>query len=102
WVDRDDDTVRFNTVHGHLKTRNLARDPRLSLLVVDPSNPFQRTLVVRGRAELVDEGADEHINRLARKYTGQDYQWRQPGQRRVTVRIHADHVSGGMRRTWRS
>lgn len=93
WVDRDDGNVRFNTARGRVKTRNLERDPRVSIAVVDPANPFERTLAVRGRAELVDEGADEHIDRLARKYTGLDrYPWRRPGERRVTVRVIADRI----------
>lgn len=95
WVDRDDGTLLFNTARGRLKARNLERDPRVSVALFDPASPFQKTLVVRGRAELVDDGADDHIDRLTRKYTGQDqYPWRRPGERRVTVRVHADKISG--------
>jgi PPOX class probable F420-dependent enzyme len=95
WVDREDGQLQFNTARGRIKARNLERDPRVSVAVVDPANPFEKTLVVRGRAELVDEGADEHIDRLARKYTGQErYPWRQPGERRVTVRVVPEKVSG--------
>jgi PPOX class probable F420-dependent enzyme len=95
WIDREDGTLQFNTAHGRLKTRNIERDPRVSVTVFDPANPFQKTLVVRGRAELIDEGADDHIDRLAKKYTGQDrYPWRQPDERRVTVRVIAEKISG--------
>lgn len=94
WVDHDGEHLTFNTSRGRLKTRNLERDPRLSVAVIDPTNPFERTLIVRGRAELVDEGADEHIDRLAKKYIGQDrYPWRQPDERRVTVRVHQQRVT---------
>jgi PPOX class probable F420-dependent enzyme len=94
WVDHDGEHLLFNTVRGHLKSRNLARDPRVSVAVFDPARPFQRTLVVRGRAELADDGADEHIDRLARKYTGQErYPWRRPGQRRVIVTVVAERIT---------
>jgi PPOX class probable F420-dependent enzyme len=99
WVDHDGSHLTFNTAHGRLKTRNLQRDPRVTVIVFDPANAFEKTLVVRGRAELVDEGADDHIDRLARKYTGQDrYPWRRPDERRVTVRVVAEKITGGMPR----
>jgi len=95
WVDRDGDVVQFNTARGRLKTRNLERDPRVSLVVFDPANAFQRTLAVRGRAEFVDEGADAHIDRLAKKYMGVDsYPFRRAGERRVTIRVIPDRITG--------
>jgi len=96
WVDHDGEHVTFNTARGRLKARNLERDPRLSVAFIDPDNPYGGALTVRGRGELVDAGADQHIDRLAKKYLGQEqYPWRQPGDRRVTVRVHADKVSIG-------
>ncbi len=87
WVDVDDHGVSFNTAHGRVKPLNLARDPRVSLLVVDPDDPY-RWLRVSGSGTLVDDGADEQIDRLSKKYTGRDvYASRQPGERRVSVRI---------------
>jgi PPOX class probable F420-dependent enzyme len=95
WVDHDGRHLVFNTGLGRLKTRNVEREPRVSVIVFDPANPFERTIVVRGRAELVEEGADEHIDRLAKKYLGLDrYPWRRPGEQRVTVRVIAEKVSG--------
>jgi PPOX class probable F420-dependent enzyme len=87
WVDVDDEGVSVNTAYGRVKPRNLARDPRLSLVVVDPNDAY-RWVKLSGTGRLVDEGADEQIDRLSRKYTGRDvYASRQPGERRVTVRI---------------
>lgn len=88
WVDVDGDGgVSFNTAYGRAKPRHLAADSRLSLTVVDPADPY-RWLSLEGRAELLDEGADAQIDRLARKYIGADtYPWRRPDERRVTVRI---------------
>ena len=87
WVDVDDDGVSFNTAHGRAKPRYIADDARVSLTVVDPADPY-RWISVDGTAELVDEGADDQIDRLAKKYIGKDsYPFRAPGEQRVTVRI---------------
>jgi len=95
WVDHDGRHLLFNTAYGRLKTRNMEREPRVSVIVFDPANPFDRTLTVRGRVEFIDEGADDHIDRLARKYRGVDrYPWRRPDEQRVTVRVIAEKISG--------
>ena len=87
WVDVDDEGVSINTAYGRVKPRNLEHDPRLSLVVVDPNDAY-RWFKVLGKGRLVDEGADEQIDRLSKKYTGRDvYASRQPGEQRVTVRI---------------
>ena len=92
WVDVDDEGVSVNTAYGRVKPRNLARDPRLSLVVVDPGDPY-RWVKVTGKGLLVDQGADEQIDRLSKKYTGRDvYASRQPGEQRVTVRITPDRI----------
>ena len=92
WIDVDDDGVSFNTAHGRAKPRYIANDSRVSLAVVDPQDPY-RWLSVSGTATLLDEGADDQIDRLAKKYIGADsYPFRQPGERRVTVRIAVEKV----------
>lgn len=92
WVDYDGTYVIFNTAKGRVKERNLRRDRRVALTISDPSNPY-RYIQVRGRAELSEEGADEHIDRLAKKYLGMDkYPSRQPGEVRVIVRITPEAV----------
>jgi PPOX class probable F420-dependent enzyme len=92
WVDREDGLVSFNTARGRAKERHIAHDPRVSLTVVDPQDPY-RWVAVTGKAELVDEGADEQIDKLAKKYLDEDeYPWRDPAQRRVKVRIQPDKV----------
>ena len=85
WIESEDGGVSFNTARGRAKERHLAKDPRISLLVVDPQNAY-KWVAITGRAELVDEGADDQIDRLAKKYMGEDkYPWRQPDERRVTA-----------------
>ena len=92
WVDVDDAGVSVNTAYGRVKPRNLARDPRISLVVVDPGDAY-RWFKVAGTAALVDDGADAQIDRLSKKYTGRDvYASRQPGEQRVSVRITPDRI----------
>lgn len=94
WVDADDDGVLFNTAYGRAKPTYIAGDARVSLVVVDPGDPY-RWLSVSGTATLIDEGADGHIDRLAKKYIDADsYPFRQPGEQRVTVRITVEKVDG--------
>ena len=91
WIDWDGERVLFNTAAGRVKPRNLERDPRVSVLVIDREDGY-RWLAVRGAAELTSAGADEHIDKLACKYTGEG--WRpKAGERRLLVRVRLEHVS---------
>jgi PPOX class probable F420-dependent enzyme len=92
WVDVDDDGVSFNTAVGRAKERHLRRNPKLSLIVVDPQNAY-RWVSISGTADLTTEGADPQIDRLAKKYLGKDeYPWRNPDEQRISVRIHPERV----------
>jgi PPOX class probable F420-dependent enzyme len=92
WVDTNTGEVSFNTATGRAKEKHLRRDPRVSLLVVDPENTY-KWVAVSGTAELTTDGADGQIDRLAKKYLGQDeYPWRNPEEERITVRITPQHV----------
>jgi PPOX class probable F420-dependent enzyme len=92
WVDVDDQGVSFNTAWPRAKPRYLSADPRVSLTVVDPGDPY-RWIAISGTAELVDEGANDQIDRLAKKYVGRDtYPWHKPDERRVTVRISPTRI----------
>jgi PPOX class probable F420-dependent enzyme len=95
WVDFDGTHVRFNTARGRVKDRNLQRNPRVALAVQDPDNPY-RYVQIRGRVvEMTEQGADAHIDALAKKYIGQDrYPWRRPGEVRLTVKILPERVHG--------
>lgn len=94
WVDYDGRFIRFNTAEGRQKDKNLQRDGRVALSIMDPDNPY-RYLEVRGHvAERTRDGADQHIDALAKKYLGQDkYPWRRPGEVRVTYKVQPDHTS---------
>ena len=92
WVDTNTGEVSFNTATGRAKEKHLRRDPRVSLLVVDAENTY-KWVAVSGMAELTTDGADGQIDRLAKKYLGQDeYPWRNPEEERITVRITPEHV----------
>ena len=94
WVDTDGDAVRFNTARHRVKAKHVLRDPRVSLTVIDPQDQY-RWVGITGTAELIDEGADAHIDSLAKKYLGADsYPFRNAEEQRVTVRILIDKVDG--------
>ena len=93
WVDVDDDLPSFNTALGRAKPNHLEHDDRVALTVVDP-NDMYRWLAIDGRATLTTEGADEQIDKLSEKYTGNPvYQGRVPGQQRVKVRIAPERIT---------
>ena len=92
WIDEVDGEVWFNTAVGRAKERNLRDDPRVSVLVLDPANQY-RWVAVNGTASFREEDADEHIDKLAKKYLGQDrYPWHDPDQQRIIVRIRAARI----------
>lgn len=95
WVDFDGRHVRFNTARGRIKDKNLQKNPRVALAIMDPDNPY-RYVQIRGRVvEMTEEGADAHIDALAKKYIGQDrYPWKKPGEVRVIVKIAPESVQG--------
>ena len=94
WVDYDGKFVRFNSAKDRVKDKNVRRDPRVSISLQDPANPY-RYLEVRGRVvEITEKGADDHINKLSQKYLGKPvYPFRQPGEVRVTYKIEPQSVS---------
>jgi PPOX class probable F420-dependent enzyme len=94
WVDYDGKYVRVNSAKGRVKDKNMRRDPRVSISLQDPANPY-RHLEIRGRVvEITEKGADDHINKLSKKYLGNPvYPGRQPGEVRVTYKIEPEKAS---------
>jgi PPOX class probable F420-dependent enzyme len=95
WCDFDGTHILFNTARGRVKHRKLQENPRVALSVQDPDNAY-RYVQVQGRvAEMTEQGADAHIDALAKKYLGKDrYPFRQPGEVRVLVKILPERIQG--------
>ena len=95
WLDYAGGAIRINTAKGRVKARNLKVGSPVALAIMDPDEPY-RYLQVRGRVRrVVEEGADSHIDALAKKYLGKDkYPFRQPGEIRVIYEIEPKSASG--------
>ncbi len=93
WVDFEDGKPVVNSAEGRAWPRNLERDPRVTLAVQNLENPYEY-VEIRGKVvERTHDGADEHIDSLAKKYMGLDsYPLRQPGEQRVILRVQPEHV----------
>jgi PPOX class probable F420-dependent enzyme len=93
WFDYDAGYICFNSARGRQKDRNVRRDPRVAMAIIDPENPY-RFLEIRGHVvEITEDGADHHINRLAKKYLNVDkYPYAQPGEVRVTYKVKPEHA----------
>ena len=92
WIDAEEGTVTFNTAVGRAKERHLRKDPRAAVTVVHPENTYQ-WVSVSGSAELTTDGADDQIDKLAKKYLGQDkYPWRSADETRISVKITPEKV----------
>ena len=94
WVDLVDGKVLVNSAAGRQKDKNVRRDPRVAVTLIDPDNPY-RYLEVRGRvSEITHEGADQHIDKMAKKYLDKDkYPFAQAGEKRVIYKIDPEKVS---------
>jgi PPOX class probable F420-dependent enzyme len=94
WVDFDGARIIVNSARGRQKDRNMKRNPSVALALSEPRNPY-RYLEVRGRVvEITEEGASEHIDKMAKKYLGVDkYPNRAPGEVRVLYKIEPLHVT---------
>ena len=88
WIDYDVKHVLVNSAQGRQKDRNMRRDARVAIELIDPDDPY-RYVQIRGVVEeITTEGADEHIDKMAKKYRGLDrYPWRRPGEVRVLYKI---------------
>jgi PPOX class probable F420-dependent enzyme len=95
WVDieRDDDSILINTAEGRIKHKNVSRDPRVAISISDQNNPYNM-VSIRGRVvEQITESADEHTDKLAKKYLGMDkYPYRSPNEKRVILKIRPEKI----------
>jgi PPOX class probable F420-dependent enzyme len=92
WVDHEGDLILINTYEGSQKHRNVMKNPKVGLDICDPTNPYN-VAAIRGRVrEATLEGAEEHVDKLAKKYLGQDKYQMRDGMRRVIIKIEATRV----------
>ncbi len=95
WIDYDGENVLVNSAYGRTKVKNIERDPRATVTVLPAEDQQSGYVMVSGPAKLVEEGALEHINKLAKKYLGEDkYPYLGPGERRVIIQIRPELVDG--------
>lgn len=93
WVDTDGVHVIVNTTKDRAKFRNLKRNPHAVLGIADRSNPYKKVIIYGKAVEFTEEGADEHIDLLAKKYLGKDkYPRSSPDERRVIIKIKPERV----------
>jgi PPOX class probable F420-dependent enzyme len=93
WVDVEGDTIVLNTAQGRVWPENLRRDGRATLTVQNRDNPYEYLTIGGHVSETTTDGADAHIDKLAKKYLGEDtYPYHRPDEQRVIVRITPDRV----------
>jgi PPOX class probable F420-dependent enzyme len=94
WIDLDGDNVVFNTAQGRKKARNLEQDARVAVSVVDPNDPYNVVALQGTVVDVSTDGADAHIDSLAKKYMGVDkYPMRSEGEVRIRVTVRTDRIA---------
>ncbi len=92
WIDYEDGHILINTAEGRVKERNLRRDPRVALSIIDSNNPYNM-VSIRGKViKYIYEGADEHIDKLAKRYLGLDKYPLRTTEKRVILKIKAEKI----------
>lgn len=94
WVDYDGRHILVNTAEGRTKPQNVRKDPRVAVALADKNNPYA-FVTIRGKVvEITNNGADAHIDKMAKKYLNQDkYPFRQPGEKRLIFRIEPQKLA---------
>ncbi len=93
WIDFDGKTILINTAEGRVKQKNVSRDPHVAISIVDQNNPYNM-VTIRGKViEQTSNGADEHVDKLAKRYLGVDkYPFRSPTEKRVILKVQPENV----------
>jgi PPOX class probable F420-dependent enzyme len=94
WFNTDGTYILINSAIGRVKDRNMRRDSRVAFVILDPNDPY-RYIQIRGKVvEITTQGAREHIDKLAKKYTGRNKYTSGPANEiRVTFKILPEHIS---------
>ena len=94
WVDIEDGNILVNTALGRVKQRNISRDPRVALSIIDQNNQYEM-VTLRGKVteQITGDRAEKHIDKLAKKYIDKDkYPWRSKAEKRVILKIKPGKV----------
>ena len=93
WIDYDGKTILINTAEGRTKQKNVSRDQRVAISIVDQNNPYNM-VTIRGKViEQTSKGADEHIDKLAKRYLDVDkYPFRSPTEKRIILKVRPEKV----------
>lgn len=94
WVDIENGNILINTAIGRIKQKNISRDPRVALAIADQNNPYDM-VTIRGKVieQISGDSAEEHIDKLAKKYIGKDkYPGRSPGEKRILLKIKPERI----------
>jgi len=93
WANYENDHILVNTAEGRIKHKNVLRDPRIAISVVDKKNPLNMTTIRGIVTEIIPDYEYNHANRLTKKYMGKDkYPFRQPGEKRIVLKILPQRV----------
>jgi PPOX class probable F420-dependent enzyme len=94
WFDYTGNKIRVNTARGRVKDRNMTKNAKVAISIIDPDNPYAH-IAIRGKiVQITEDGADAHIDALTQKYMGQPkYPFRRPGEVRVIYEIEPVSVS---------
>ncbi|MGI0083444.1 MAG: PPOX class F420-dependent oxidoreductase [Nitrosopumilaceae archaeon] len=93
WIDFDGKAILINTVEGRIKQKNVSRDSRVAISIVDHNNPYNM-VTIRGKViEQTSKGVDDHVDKLAKRYLGVDkYPFRSPMEKRVILKVQPENV----------
>lgn len=93
WIDYDGKTILINTAEGRTKQKNISKDQRVAISIVDQNNPYHM-VTIRGKViEQTVKGADEHIDKLAKRYLGVDkYPFRSPTEKRIILKVKPEKI----------
>ncbi len=94
WTDIENGYILINTAIGRIKQKNISRDPRVALAIADQNNPYDM-VTIRGKVieQISGDAAEEHIDKLAKKYIGKDkFPGRSPGEKRVLFKIKPEKI----------
>ena len=93
WGDFEDSHIRINTAEGRLKHKNILRDPRVAVSVVDSVNPLDMTSIRGKVVEIIPDYDYKHANHLTKRYMGKEnYPFKRPGEKRIILKIEPEKI----------